>query len=226
MEVADGVQDESEAPVSSDRKFSLSNYPLSWPDGWARTPNYNRKYGHFKRERRDPSVMEGVRRILDQLSMMGISKDNVLISTNVATRLDGMPRSDQRAPTDPGVAVYWRKGQNAEMQCMAVDVYIDVADNLCAVAAVLEAMRAIERHGGKQVQERSFRGFKALPAKTGHRPWREVMEWGHSGTPTVDLINFAFRILARKRHPDLGGTEGEMAELNQARADALAEIES
>jgi hypothetical protein len=207
----------------NDRKFSLSNCPLCWPDDWKRTSSYDRKPGVFKRYGNRASVMDGLNRVLGELAMMGVRKDDTLVSTNIPTRLDGLPRSDQREPGDPGVAIYWRNGQNAPMQCMAIDIYSKVADNLCAIAAVLEAMRAIERHGGAQVQERTFRGFAALPQKTGGRPWREVFGVVMSN-PTRDLIEAQFKSLLRVRHPDAGGSSEAMAELNQARAEALKEI--
>jgi len=49
---------------------------------------------------------------------------------------------------------------------MAIDIYDTVAGNLAAVAATLDAMRAIERHGGAQILKRAFQGFKALPSST------------------------------------------------------------
>lgn len=208
-----------------DRRFSLSNYPLSWPEGWKRTrDDGSLKSAQFKNYGKQVSVTIGLERILQQLASMGIKRDDVLISTNIPTRLDGMPRSDQSEPRDHGVAVYWRKSQTAPMQCMAIDIYRTVADNLCAVAATLEAMRAIERHGGAQVQERTFRGFAALPSKAGSRPWREVL--GVAGTNvTAAFIEDQFRSLSRVRHPDVaGGSHDKMAELNQARAEALAEV--
>jgi len=206
---------------NQNRSFSLSNYPLCWPDGWVRTASYQRKTAHFKRYGNRASVMEGLNRILDELSKMSIRRDDVLISTNVPTRLDGMPRSDQREPTDAGVAVYWRKNQNAQMQCMAIDIYDEVADNLGAVAATLAALRAIERHGGAQVQERSFRGFAALPQTSGSN-WWDVLQLTRDATR--ELIETHFKRLARDRHPDNGGSNEAMAQLNQARADALREI--
>lgn len=223
--------------TGGERKFSLTNYPLSWPDGWARTPANARKTGRFVTKEQRPgeswarsravTVSQGIERILEQLGRMQIRRDDVLISTNVPTRLDGLPRSDAREPADPGVAVYWRKNQNAPMQCMAIDIYGRVAENLAAVAATLEAMRAIERHGGAQVQERSFRGFAALPATTGAKNWRAVL--GMIGIPdrdiTRDFIESQFRTAARTRHPDVAGGNNEaMAELNAAREAALAEL--
>ena len=102
-----------------------------------------------------------------ELAKLAVSRDDLIISTNVPTRLDGLPRGDARNPEDTGAAVYWRKAHDAPMKCMAVDRYKAVADNLCAIAATLEAMRAIERHGGAEILERTFRGFAALPERAG-----------------------------------------------------------
>lgn len=204
--------------------MGLSNYPLCWPEGWARTPTYKRKSGHFKRYGDRVTVSAALNRILEQLSMMSVKRDDVLVSTNIPTRLDGLPRSDQPEPGDPGVAVYWRTAQNAPMKCLAIDIYTKVADNLAAVAATLEAMRAIERHGGAQVQERTFRGFTALPAQVGTRPWREVLGIGAQANVTRQMIDDQFKGLARILHPDAGGSEIAMSELNVAREQALKEV--
>jgi hypothetical protein len=91
-----------------------------------------------------------------------------------ALRNDGLPLSKQREPEDPGVAVYWKT--DGKSLVIAADCYTKIADNLAAVAATLDAMRAIERHGGAAILERAFTGFTALPAPmTGQKPWRDVL---------------------------------------------------
>lgn len=210
----------------SDRAYKLQNYPLSWPDDWKRTPAHQQKRAIFSSGGYDLSVNGGVNRILQQLSSMGIKRDDVLISTNMETRIDGLPRSDAKVPRDPGVAVYWRKNSNAPMQCMAIDIYTTVAGNLGAVAATLQAMRAIERHGGSQIQERTFRGFAALPARTG-TAWRDVMRFSGDARVTTDQIELRYKVLAKEMHPDSPrGSHDAMAALNSARQQALKEIEA
>ena len=209
-----------------DRKTKLSNYPLCWPDGWPRTARVDQKYGHFKSYGYPVTIAKAIERILNNLGMMGIRRDDVLISTNVATRLDGLPRSDQPKPVDAGAAAYWRKGQDGPMQCMAIDIYVEVESNLCAIAATIEAMRAIERHGGAQIQERAFRGFAALPASTS-RPWRDVLQVRHieHHPDPLRLIESQFKTLAAIYHPDKpGGSDEAMSELNKARDEARAEL--
>ena len=106
---------------------------------------------------------------------------------------------------------------------MAIDQYHKVEDNLAAIAATLEAMRAIERHGGAQILDRAFTGFTALPAPTSARTWRTVMTFGES-TPTREQLKQRYRELASMRHPDKGGSHGDMVELNAAYEQGLKEI--
>lgn len=218
--------------------MAISSYPLCWPVGWKRTSPFGRENGRFSRKEsvyRPPAVAggsgyrytqtknltvsDGVGRILESLERMWISRDDVIISTNVRTRLDGLPRSGEREPDDPGAAVYWRKGSKGQMRCMAIDRYATVADNLAAIAATLEAMRAIERHGGAEILNRTFTGFAALPEKAGGRAWWDVLEVPSGANR--ETVETAFRRLARERHPDCGGSETQMAELNEARRFAL-----
>jgi hypothetical protein len=212
------------------------SFPLSWPDGWKRTttrlPAKFVKLGEQQydsqgqaqswRQKKRLSVADAVKRVLGELSRMGVSDWNIIISTNVPLRLDGMPRSDQE-PGDPGAAVYWKKNNKATMRCMAIDQYTRVADNLAAIAATLDAMRAIERHGGAQIIERAFLGFAALP-QNASQPWREVL--GIEGAATLDLVESRFRALVKVRHPDVGGSDEDFQKLQQAREAARMELAS
>lgn len=204
--------------------MSIEAYPLTWPDGWRRTPAHQRAYGRFGkgetrgsgefsyRSRGQLTVADGLGRVLDELGRMGVRREDVIISTNVATRLDGLPRSGQRAPDDPGAAVYWHDRASRQRRCMAIDRYTKVQDNLAAIAATLEAMRAIERHGGAEILDRAFTGFVALPSP--EQPWQVL---GVQMNATRAEIEAAFRRLAMQHHPDRGGDAGQMARLNAAR---------
>ncbi|HYG06495.1 MAG TPA: J domain-containing protein [Stenotrophomonas sp.] len=193
--------------------------PLSWPVGWKRTPPAERTTARFaKKERqyrtsqhgngttstsswltsRQVTIADGVARVRAELERMGIHDDDLVISTNLELRLDGLPRSGQREPADPGVAVYWtdRYFRNEPPRCMAIDSYDRVADNLAAVAATLEAMRAIERHGGAAILERAFSGFAALPSPAAEN-WRDVLD-------PADPEG-SYRRLRSQHHPDRDG---------------------
>lgn len=206
-------------------------YPLAWPEGWKRT-RY-RKSGLFgKVERGDfPSkkrinITDATRRVHAELECLGVKhpRDDSVISTNLRLNMSGLPRGDQGEPSDPGAAVYWQ-APNQPMRVIAVDAYSRVADNIAAIAATLNAMRAIERHGGAQILERAFTGFDALPppdaaiAPPPPRRWWEVL--GVPVTATAEQINAAYREKAKSAHPDAGGSEVAMAALNAARTAAL-----
>jgi hypothetical protein len=156
-------------------------YPLAWPAGWPRTAAADRvraKFhsssrvqssynpGHSYAQKKDLSIFDATRRVQAELERLGVLEADIVISTNMELRRDGLPRSDRRAPDDPGVAVYWTDPDTGESQCMAIDLYTTVAGNLAAVAATIDAMRAIERHGGAQILKRAFQGFTALAAST------------------------------------------------------------
>lgn len=197
-----------------------TRYPLQWPEGWKRTQSYQRKTATFSRQGKALTVFDGVQRVLDELQRLGVHQDDVVVSTNLQTRLDGLPRSNQARPGDPGVCVYWKPAKSP-MRCMAVDRYDEVQDNLAAVAATLEAMRSIERHGGAAILDRAFTGFAALPAPVGgKRDWWTVLEL--PSTASQADIRDAFNRLAREHHPDRGGTDERMAEIIRARDEALS----
>lgn len=209
-----------------------TRYPLCWPANWKRTQGRTRAQFGSTREvpigspnfgKQRLSIAMAIDRIADEMQRMGINEDDVIISTNVQLNLSGIPRSDRSEPVDPGAAIYWkRKGKS---QCMAIDRYDRVADNLAAIAATLDALRAIERHGGGSILERAFIGFAQLPAAiVTQRPWREVL--GFLRTPAVDeeMVQQAYRARCSNNHPDTGGSHDQMVELNAARDAALAEL--
>lgn len=204
-------------------------FPLQWPIGWKRTPanertpakfysTAKRQYGETPyRQKGDLSIAAARERVIGELRRMGMADHDVVISSNLPLRLDGLPRGDVANPADPSVAVYWRKG-NAT-RCMAIDRYDRVADNLAAIAATLEAMRAIERHGGATILDRAFTGFTALPAP---EQWFQVL--GVSVAATRAQIELAFKQLAMRHHPDRpGGSAERMARISAARDDGIAQ---
>lgn len=193
----------------------INAYPLTWPAGWPRTKQ--RRSARFTRKERQYTptghhmsskhltVSDGIKRCLLELERLGARDGDSIISTNVPTRLDGRPRSGEMEPQDPGVAVYWTLAGQKTPKVMAIDIYDRVADNLAAIAATLEAMRAIERHGGALVLERAFTGFTALPApgQVVSR-WRDVLGVSDSET-NITVVEASYRRARSKNHPDRGG---------------------
>lgn len=190
-------------------------YPLAWPQGRPRRLPRQRRRGQFTTAGQRVSVAGALKRLAGELDRLGAALP--VISSNVELRLDGLPRSGQREPEDPGVCVYFQlAGKPHAMPC---DTYERVADNIAAVAEHIKATRAIDRYGVATVAE-MFSGFVALPAPGTARPWREVMGFPPEATVTLDMVEARYRRLATTRHPDAGGSDAAMAELNAARDQA------
>ncbi len=209
----------------------IQAYPLQWPRGWPRKLPHHRTSAKFRKgsggwvgaegQRRYQSaervsLSEGIRRVKRELRAFGVPEHQIVISSDLRLRIDGQPYAAQpTSKLDPGIAVYWQEGKRR--RCIAVDRYDRLADNLAAIAATLEAMRAIERHGGAEILDRAFTGFTALPAP---EQWFQVL--GVSATATRAEIDAAYRRLAAVHHPDRGGDAHQMARINGAREEGLA----
>lgn len=191
-------------------------FPLAWPAGWKRTQNPQ----HL---RFDTSPDRATRGLLAEIERLGGRLP--VISSNAQYRNDGMPYARQGYISDAGVAIYFqRKGKPVVFAC---DTYAALHDNIHAITKTIEAMRSIERHGASDMLDRAFSGFTALPPPIVagmKRPWREVMNY-NIGVPTEAEVTRIYRLLASAAHPDKGGSDARVAELNAARDEALKEIE-
>jgi hypothetical protein len=103
-----------------------------------------------------------------------------------------------------------------------------VADNLAAIAATLNAFRAVKRHGGGIILDRAIAGLRPELPEHISLSWRQVLEFQREETVTVDMVEKRFRSLARAFHPDLNPdrstAQQHMSALNVARDEALAEL--
>jgi len=209
-------------------KTEVTSYPLCWPAGWKRTRPGDRTRAKFGKsvkqysgdgqsswtKKREITINDGITRIIGELRAMGIPSWNVIISSDLRLRNDGLPHSTQSTSNiDQGAAVYWRDGK--EERCMAIDRYDRIADNLGAIAATIEAMRAIERHGGAEILNRAFTGFAALPAPASQDKPHEILGVDENAKPNE--IEYAYKRLAAQHHPDKGGSTESMSRINAAR---------
>lgn len=190
----------------------MNAYPLSWPVTWQRTKY--RKSSDFGAH----SIAECVDEILRQLRLL--SATSVVISTNLALRNDGLPRSNQANPGDSGAAVYFRlKGADRVLAC---DRWIKVEDNLWSIAKHIDSIRGQARWGVGTV-EQAFTGYAALPAPAAADTWWEVL-----GIPSqrasADELNAAWKRLMRTAHPDAGGSDDLAARINTARDEGLKAV--
>lgn len=203
--------------------MSVAAYPLQWPAN--RPRKINRKRATFGKkvsngrwtETKDLTVADALSRLQDELDRVGAR--HPVVSTNLETRLDGLPRSGQSEPCDPGVALYFQL--DGQPHCMPCDTYDRVADNIAAIAKHIEATRAIDRFGVASVRE-MFTGFQALPAPGAAESqlWWKVLRIERDASE--EAIQTAYRKRAAEVHPDKpGGSAAAMAELNAARDEAI-----
>jgi len=193
-----------------------SAVPLQWPEGWSRTPISQRRRAPYKLTP-DRAASE----LIHSLKLLGVMGGSIIVSTNIPVRKDGLPYSTLREPDDQGVAVYWHTRAHGE-RVMACDKWLRVHENIRAIGLAVEGLRAIDRAGASQILERAFSAFGALPASSAApvvRPWWEVLGLQEGSLQFVDAVmcEAKYRDLARKAHPDQGGSEAAMTELNQAR---------
>lgn len=171
------------------------SFPLQWPEGWSRTPSYQRKAG--------PNQMPAgrVRQLLmNELKLLGAT--DVVLSTDISVRRDGLPYAGQAAPKDPGVVLYFtRKGQDISLPC---DRWRTMEANLRAIGLTVEAMRGIERWGTEQMVDRTFTGYAELPATATAiippRAWYDVLQVHPDADPGI--IKAVWRRLIARYHPD------------------------
>jgi hypothetical protein len=204
--------------------MSAEAYPLQWPEGWPRTPSYQRKSSSVFQSRVYQITLERARSGLEQTLRL-LEARNIVLSTNIPLRADGAPRSGaERMNMDVGVAVYFtlRKRQ----MVMAQDAFDKVAGNVRSLALAVDGMRQMQRHGGGHMMERAFTGFLAITPPDWKKPWREVMSAAKDWRPSPSELASHYRKLANERHPDRGGSDTLMAELNVAYSEAKREIET
>jgi hypothetical protein len=207
----------------------ITAYPLAWPAGWPRTDHLRREHGRFSTKRQansgysrqqDITVAVACARVEEELGRFNaanryhprVDPDQTVLSTNLALRLDGLPRSGQGNPDDPGAALYFEL--DGKRQCIPCDAYLRVEQNIAAIAATLAALRTLERHGSG-IMERAFTGFTALPPPVaGEAPWYSVL--GVSPDASPDEVKKAYQRRRSMAHADKGGHDGTFDQVQKA----------
>lgn len=187
---------------------TISPYPLQWPLGVDRTahPETHPKF--------NATIFAAERQVYRELELMGATQ--VVVTCNADRNRDGSIAARQTPIDDTGVAVHFRMGQDARV--LSCDRWQRLEHNLRAIALMVNAIRGIERWGGRQMVDRTFAGLTALPS--GGHPWHEVL--GVAPTASRTEIEAAYKRLAKALHPDAGGTQEAFVQLQTAYQEARA----
>lgn len=177
--------------------MNVEAYPLQWPTAWKRTPAHQRQRDKFT-----TSFAVARDGLLNELRLMGVARSEIVISSNVPIRKDGLPYAvGSMVLPDPGICVYFTlDGRHVAMPC---DKWRRVDGNLQAIRKTIEALRGLERWGARELVGAAFAGFEALPAGGEAPGWWSVLGVSQDASPAE--IGRAYRRRLMECHPDKGG---------------------
>lgn len=190
----------------------VSKYSLTWPEAKPRC-------AHRSRSRFESSLAKAHKEVQNEMGRWRVGNSFVI----------SMAPAFRRTTTDPGVALWFllplKRGQTKrELRVIACDNYDLQEHNLYAIGKTLYALRSIERWGAYTL-EQAVEGARPMlppPVSNGERPWWEVL--GVASNWPLEAIEMKYQVLAKRAHPDAGGTVEGMAILNAAINSARKEI--
>ncbi|MBL8752248.1 MAG: J domain-containing protein [Planctomycetes bacterium] len=200
-------------------------WPLHWPAGRPRTPRHQRKRNPLWK---GATVSTACAEIEREVELMGGVE--LVISTNLALRIDGLPRGGQPEPEDAGACAYFER--NGRRIALACDRWASVRENLRAIGMHLAAIRGQERWGVGDL-DAAFAGYQALPAPDVDRAWWDVLGLDRTTAAHLrhrpfderrEVLVARFRARAKNVHPDSGGTQEAFVELQKAYETARLEL--
>ena len=150
--------------------------------------------------------------LINSFEKWGVEFENF----NIETAVSGAARNRHQDRPDNRVTVSYRPPDRQEVVKMTLDTQDTPAKNLSAIAITIESIRMQERRGLGGLVEAHY---LALAAPVTTRDPFEVL--GLRPDAPADLIEAAYKTLAKVRHPDAGGSDEAMQELNEARDVAL-----
>ncbi len=186
---------------------------------WPRELTRSRRASPFR-----ASWTDTVEKLRRELACLGAKRIVIQLALTEAEIVrDGTrPRRDAR-PEHPGVALGFESRHGSMF--VACDKFDRWPDNARAIALGLSDLRRLERYGISRSGEQ-YRGWKQLPGNRAELNVDTAAEFlaQHSGLP-VSYVRYsaenaqgAFRVAAKRLHPDAGGDPALMVRLNECRA--------
>lgn len=190
---------------------------------WPRPDTKNRAWGQFRSTLGD--TLDLLTNELWYLNATNLVIEIGLTEDDIRTR-DGLPRSDARKPWHPGVIISFTS-KHGPLKYMC-DKFTDWQKNIRAVAMTLHRLRLAELYGCSSSGEQ-YQGWKQLPMGEAQSNGMSPQDAAgfvqqHSEINASEILEIpsalalAFRMAAKKCHPDSGGSHESFVKLNKAKA--------
>jgi hypothetical protein len=122
------------------------------------------------------------------------------------------PRNGQKGEYGDALILFYVNDDRHELKCSRFTFY---RENLRALFLALDALRKAHDRGILEEYARAAIAFLPAPKQEPtRRPWYEVFQVAPNADP--DVVKAVYQSMAKRAHPDAGGTDEEMAAVNQA----------
>ena len=126
--------------------------------------------------------------------------------------LDDWEILPKAAGDDVATVEFYLNGEKKSFSCKR---FWDYRTNLRALYLILDPVRLAQERGILEELARMATAFLPSGSETSKkRPWYEVLQVTPTTSPEV--VKASYQALAKQRHPDSGGSEDAMRELNAA----------
>ena len=185
----------------------------TWPRPWTK----DRRNSPFRAGYND--TLQKLEKEIEELNGRNIVIQLALTERDL--RLDGWPRANAR-PSHPGVIVTFDSFHGSLQR--VCDEFPDWVSNMRGIAYTMERLRTAEAYGVTKGGQQ-YRGWQALPPPPADNTPNNAVDAARvlasvSGMDMAAILSEpayfqrAYRAAAKRCHPDVGGSEATMKQLN------------